>query len=170
MKMIMNNEIYINEEPKLEFGFGETLEDPRLGLTMFGAYERKANEIRIGVLGTRNDLVLFKDFLKYLENPNQFADRYDIARPPFLGFENIYSVNIVKNIYEILIEEHDLHDMLYVDNIYDRTYHLSDFYLNKILDYKSKFEDIQIDVWFILISQEVKKHYSPNHIQNQIQM
>ncbi len=157
----MKSEIFINKEPKLEFGFKETLEDPRLGLTMFGAYERKASEIRIGVIGTRNDLVLFKDFLKYLENPMQFADRIDIARPPFIGFENIYSVNIVQNIYEIVIEDYELNDLLYVDNLYDRTYQLSELYLNKILKFKSELEDIQIDVWFIIVSQEIKRHCSP---------
>ncbi len=157
----MRNDVYIVGEPKLEFGYGESLEDPRLGLTMFGPYEKKAGEIRIGAIGTKNDLVLFKEFLKYLENPAQFANQSDIARPPFLGFENTYNVNIIKSVNEIFLEEQEIQAILYNENIYDRTYHLSDYYLNKILDFKSNTEEIQVDVWFVLVSQEIKKHCSP---------
>ncbi len=133
----MRNDFHLNNEPLLEFGHGEALEDPRLGLTMFGPFEKKAKEIRIGVIGTKNDLVLFEEFLKYLDAPNQFANRYDIARPPFLGFENIYGINIIKNIYEIPLDENEVEGLLYVDNLYDRTYQLTDFYLKQILNFKS---------------------------------
>ena len=46
-------------EPRLEFAFGEQLEDPRDGLTMFGPYDRgggAAYGIRAGVIGTKKGI------------------------------------------------------------------------------------------------------------------
>jgi hypothetical protein len=46
--------IYI-PEPKLTFGFGQKMEDPRDGLTLFGPYSKDqySGQVNVGVIGPK---------------------------------------------------------------------------------------------------------------------
>ena len=52
------------DEPKILFGHGQKMEDPREGLAFFGPLEPKLREIRSGVVGTREALEKFKAYVR----------------------------------------------------------------------------------------------------------
>ena len=53
--MIESKLIHI-PEPKLTFGFNQKMEDPRDGLTLFGAYSKNKHigQISVGIIGSKN--------------------------------------------------------------------------------------------------------------------
>ena len=58
------------EEPKLTFGKGQTAEDPRDGLMLFGASEEfSKNSVKAGVVGTTEGIKLYREFVKTLQSP-----------------------------------------------------------------------------------------------------
>src|ERR1700680_3818804 len=59
------NKVSVLDEPKLEFGFRQQLEDPRNGLFLFGPINdhRKPSQIRAGVVGTQQGVSIFHDWL-----------------------------------------------------------------------------------------------------------
>jgi hypothetical protein len=59
------NELIHLPEPKLIFGHGQVMEDPRDGLALFGPFDRKAPQygITVGVVGTAEGIDRFKRWL-----------------------------------------------------------------------------------------------------------
>lgn len=161
MNQPLNQEIKHIKEPLLEFASGQTLEDPRMGLTVFGPFEKKASEIRIGIIGTKVGIDNFKKFLEELKNPSQFANTLDVGRPYFAGIENIFQINIASTIEEVIIPEEEISDRLYVNNVFERTHNTVDLFINYLDEYRASEESINTDIWFIVVPDEVKKNCSP---------
>lgn len=79
------------DEPKILFGYSQMLEDPRDGLTIFGPLENlKPYGIISGVVGTKDGLHKFKNFLKEIEKP--IYNRDNTSRPFFPGFNSIFKM------------------------------------------------------------------------------
>src|SRR4051812_3086971 len=81
-------------EPRLEFAYGQQLEDPRDGLTMFGPYDRGeggAYGIRAGVIGTDQGITRFEKWATSIQRPVGLHDA-ERFRPPFPGFEAAFQV------------------------------------------------------------------------------
>src|ERR1700687_2050398 len=79
-------------EPKLEFGYGQTLEDPRNGLFLFGPIvdPRKPAQIRAGVIGTPKGVSLFREWVhaanRFIPAPSE-STLHQFAFP---GFEAVF--------------------------------------------------------------------------------
>ena len=74
------------EEPCLEFGHGQALEDPRDGLSLFGPLDDgKPYGIRSGVVGTSDGLRRFGEWVGGISGPVRNAEG-DLAHPDFPGF------------------------------------------------------------------------------------
>lgn len=57
-------------EPKLRFGYGQALEDPRDGLTLFGPLDRAGiYGIRGGVIGTAEGIQRFAGWVRTIQTP-----------------------------------------------------------------------------------------------------
>src|SRR5438309_5755420 len=79
-------------EPSLLFRFGESAEDPRDGLTLFGPLdEGKPYGIRAGVIGTADGR---RRFRQWVDKVQSFItnDPSRVARPAFPGFETAFQV------------------------------------------------------------------------------
>ena len=113
------------KEPRLEFGYQQELEDPRDGLNLFGPYDRglgSAYGIRAGVIGTRNGINRFKNWVSAIQKPVGVADAARF-RPPFPGFEAAFQVlwNPEPTI-EIEIDPSELHRDISIDDKYKRIF------------------------------------------------
>src|SRR3989337_4126832 len=77
-------------EPKLRFGFKQSLEDPRDGLTLFGPLDESTLfAVRPAVIGTADAIARFKRWVAEIQRP---IDDAKTSRPPFPGFEAAYNV------------------------------------------------------------------------------
>jgi len=147
-------------EPELLFGFNQSVEDPRDGLSLFGPLDQgKPYGIRAGVIGTQRGIQLFKDWLLKLQSPIGLG--LDIARPVFPGFEAIFGIpwNPEPSI-EIVIPDDTLSTTIHLDDKYLRVYRTVELFEKGITD-TIKQEDSMADIWFIVIPDEVYKYGRP---------
>lgn len=153
-------------EPRLEFAFGQQLEDPRDGLTMFGPYDRGqggAYGIRAGVIGTKTGIGRFK---KWVESIQQAVGLKDAARfrPPFPGFEAVFQIAWnVEPTLEIVIDPHELDRLIRVDDKYKRIFGTVDHFASKLIDAKLT-EEAKPDLWFVVIPDEVHTLCRPESV------
>lgn len=92
--MIESKLIHI-PEPKLTFGFDQKMEDPRDGLTLFGAYSKNKHigQISVGIIGSKEQREYVKSYLKRIHQP-VISEKTDVARPYFPGLEATFDIFI----------------------------------------------------------------------------
>lgn len=153
VKMTMNNNLIYFDEPKLTFGYNQTSEDPRDGLTLFGPYEPAlSNEIQVGVIGTKSGLESYVEFVKRLEKP---IISTNVQRPSYPGFEAVFGVKWPsKPVIERIVEDDLLDVLLSTSNLQERTYKIVNLFLDEIKKVKNE-EDVNVDVWFVVIPKSV---------------
>lgn len=157
------NELIKIEEPKILFGFNQKLEDPRDGLTLFGPLENlKPYGIISGVVSTNDGLEKFKKFLKEIEKPVYNKDT--ISRPFFPGFNAVFKMEwSPEKIYHLPINESELGNCLYNEEVHARTFNTVSLFANKIIDAK-KDEHPDINLWFVIIPDIVYEACHPQSI------
>jgi hypothetical protein len=137
------------------------MEDPRDGLTLFGPLDQgKPYGIRAGVLGTKDGIRRFKNWVAKIQSPISNASP-DIARPAFPGFEAIFRIpwNPVPAL-EIVIDETELHRSLHLDDKHLRVYKTVEVYSARILD-AIREEDAKVDIWFVVVPDDVYRYCRP---------
>lgn len=161
------------EEPEIMFGDNQVTADPREGLILFGPHEKLRHySIVAGVVGTKRGIDNYKEFVKALNMPiistkwsypakSHVSD--ELQRPSFPGFEAVFNVKwSPQPDLEIEIDFTEIATILRtVRNKKKRADALVDLYLAKILDAKSK-EDIQPNIWFILVPKKIWEDCRPN--------
>lgn len=150
-KMLMMNDLIWLTEPQLEFHFGQALEDPRDGLRLFGPLdEGKPYGIRAGVIGTRDGIRRFKNWVERINLPIHDFDE-GFARPPFLGFETVFRIPWdPKPLIELEIPIEDIEKAVHLDDKHQRVFKTVDLYSSRILKAVRE-EDIQVDLWFVIV-------------------
>lgn len=166
----MGNLIRLSE-PTLLFGHNQALEDPRDGLTLFGPLdEGKPYGIRAGVIGTPEGIKYFKKWVLKLQGLIS-ADKYSIARPPFPGFEAVFRIpwSPQPNL-EVLIQNKELYDRLYLDDKHQRVYKTVDLYEKGIVDAINN-EEQKVDIWFVIVPDAVYKYCRPkSYVESDIRL
>jgi len=156
----MKELIYI-EEPNILFAHGQKCTDARDGLALFGPLNNLYG-IKSGVVATKDGLKIFKDYLNHIQKP--IYNTNSITRPMFPGFEAVFgckweSESIVFK--EVTNEE--IGKLLYNDSTHKRTYDLVSLFINKIIA-ANKNEDEKVDVWFVIVPDEIYKYCRPNSV------
>ena len=150
------------EEPVLEFGHGQAVEDPRDGLTLFGPLDvGKPYGVRAGVVGTRVGVKRFIGWIKELSGPIR-GPAGGLAHPDFPGFEAVFGIpwsaspTVVKT-----VSSDKLAEILRLDDGHIRVYRVVDMYHRKIVE-ALRDEDVGVDIWFVVIPDEVYKYGRPH--------
>ncbi|WP_303920878.1 hypothetical protein [Draconibacterium sediminis] len=155
----MKELIYL-DEPKILFGNGQKMEDPRDGLTLFGPIENNLPYgIINGVVGTKDGLKKFKNFVKYLQKPiNNFNNN---TRPFYPGFEAVFRTKweADKTVFKEITDS-DIGKHLFHEDTHTRTYNLVSLFTEKIISAVED-EDARADVWFVIIPEEIYKYCRP---------
>lgn len=148
-------------EPTLLFGYDQAMEDPRDGLSLFGPLdEGKPYGIRAGVLGTKDGIRRFNNWVACIQGPISNVPP-DVARPPFPGFEAVFRIPWnPKPTLEIPISEDELNRCLHLDDKYQRVYKTVDVYSTKIIE-AIKEEESAVDIWFVIVPDDVYKYCRP---------
>jgi len=151
------------EEPKLTFGKGQTAEDPRDGLMLFGASEEfSKNSVKAGVVGTTEGIKLYREFVKTLQSPiisskKIYGSEIDIEaqRPSYTGFEATFGIEWNEEpVLSKFLDEGQIENLLRIKNKKKRTRQLVDYYANKIVESRSK-DDKRVDLWFVIVPRSV---------------
>lgn len=149
------------EEPRLEFGYGQALEDPRDGLSLFGPLDdRKPYGIRSGVVGTSDGLRRFSRWVGEISGPVRSAEG-DLAHPGFPGFEAVFGVPwSAQPTVAREVSRDELDEVLRIDDGHVRVYRMVEMFAQKIIEVVRD-EDVTVDVWFVVIPEEVYAYGRP---------
>jgi hypothetical protein len=149
------------KEPLLEFGYGQQVEDPRDGLTLFGPLEEaKPHGIRIGAIGTRTGLERLKRWLTNVQAP-VFDQEPSIARPTFPGFEAVFGIPLHPEPYiELEYSQNELEQVLFIENRHEAIYRTVSLFEERIARALRE-SDERVDLWFVVESDELYKYGRP---------
>ena len=134
------------DEPRLEFGYRQSLQDPRDGLTLFGPLDDgKAYGIRAGVVGTPDGVKRFSRWVSELSGPIRTKEG-GLVHPDFSGFEAVFGVPwspVPATAREISARE--LSEVLRIGDGNIRVYRAVNMYAEKINEV-SRDEDVGVDI------------------------
>lgn len=153
--------IYITE-PRLTFGYGQKMEDPRDGLTLFGPYSREqySGQINIGIIGPEIQRNYVIEYLNSIHKP-VVSLMPDIARPYFPGLEAAFGIFInFSSIQQINIDATKIRDYLKYTDAHQRVFHLSNLYANALIKFTNE-EHAPVSVWFVAIPDDVYRYSRP---------
>lgn len=151
--------IEIISEPKLEFGYRQTLEDPRNGLFLFGPIidNRTPSQIRAGVIGTPRGVAMYR---RWVEAANKFipaASANSLHQFPFPGFEAAFRSRWpISPITEIAVSPTEISNTIRLSDRYKAIYDTVSVFERPIRR-RLRDDDVQVDVWFVIIPDEVWK-------------
>ena len=121
-------------EPVLLFNYGQAMEDPRDGLTLFGPLEQGSPlGIRAGVVGTRDGIAKFQTWVERIQMPVKTTTPIP-SRPVFPGFESIFRRPwSPKPVQTVAIGDEELKRALYRDDRYKRVYDTVELFAGGII-------------------------------------
>lgn len=161
----MRHELKFFDEPLLEFGFKQTAANPKAGLFFYGPLEEKSRprHIKIGVVGTGEGLRLYRGWATAI---NSFIDPLvpdSLNHVPFAGLSAVFSTSINS--------EPELHMELSPTKLASairsgkrheavkQTVSLYEDAVRRGLE-----EDAGIDVWFVVIPDDVYRYGRPQSV------
>ena len=156
------SKLTVLSEPKLEFRYGQTMVDPRDGLTMFGPYDTDSGyhprNISYGVIGTENGIGLLSDWTKYVMiGPCEYVESNIRLWPPFPGFESAFHSTWAKEPTKThTLDSEDLRHLSRNKNANERTSSIVKRYIRGITKFGLK--DESVDVIFCIVPDEVWKN------------
>src|SRR6267143_5090467 len=120
------------EEPKVRFGHGQSLEDPRDGLTLFGPLD-EGYEISWGVVGTREGIRKFHAWADKVQRPvTGSASTY--ARPLFPGVEAAFGIPWrVTPALSLEVDPGTLHEAVRIDDSHQRVFKSVEIFATSVL-------------------------------------
>lgn len=156
----MKELIYI-QEPNILFAHGQKCTDARDGLALFGPLNNLYG-IKSGVVATQDGLKIFKNYLNHIQKP--IYNTNSITRPMFPGFEAVFGCKweAASIVFKEVTNE-EIGKLLYNDSTFKRTYDLVTLFINKIIT-ANKNEDENVDVWFVVVPDEIYKYCRPESI------
>ncbi|MBN9368575.1 MAG: hypothetical protein J0H59_16295 [Comamonadaceae bacterium] len=129
----MSNTFHFLGEPLLEFGHGQTAEDPHDGLALFGPAEAKQQLPDNIVLGTASGIEAWKNWCAALNAP---ASCIDPARhrawPPFPGFDVAFGAKWPSPIRSYAIDAAKLSDASRKADKHDRAFAVTGLYMEQV--------------------------------------
>lgn len=161
----MNTLIYF-KEPQLLFKYGEALEDPRDGLTLFGPLESKPPfGISYGVVGTDAGINRFYRWVEKVQRPlyHELPSKRDLWIP-FPGFEAAFGIPFpTKAVVEKRINPEVLKKILIEKDNYQRVHQTVSLYTTPIFDFYQN-ADESINLWFVISPESVFKTCRPESL------
>jgi hypothetical protein len=158
----VNRRLLTIPEPRLMFDNGQTLENPKDGLLLFGP-EDKPIGIQYGVVGTEDGIARFKTWAKKLRGVVA-ADPEISSSVTFPGFETIFrtSWNTEPRI-TITVEEAALQSAVKNTDSHQRVFDTVDIFAAPIRRWVKE-EDPKVSLWFVVVPEYVWEKCRPNSI------
>ena len=159
--MKMNSHLVYIEEPTLKFAYNQSAIDCRDGLTLFGPYDKASGSIRVGFIGTKQGLSLYRSFVRQINKPI-FSN--SLGRPFFPGFRSVFSIDWSSEpVASIVLSSNDIDAVLSIQNLKERTFQLVSLYLDRIKQHIEN-EESAIDIWYIVVPNTVLTLCRPHSV------
>ncbi len=151
-------------EPKLVFGLGQSVEDPRDGLGLFGPFDpAQTFGVKYGVIGTKAGIARLLQWIGRIQKPI-FDEPLARLRPPFPGFEAAFGIPFpLKPTATIEFPERELSKVVHIGDTHKRIYETAGFFTQRILEFVRS-EDNKPDIWFVIATEDVYKYCRPQSL------
>lgn len=150
------------KEPRLRFGYDQALEDPKDGLMLFGPSEA-ASGLQYGVVGTPAGLAQIEAWLGKVQKGIP-ADPNVASSVTFPGFETVFRAALpLKPRIQLTIDPDTLGKTVKLSDPHQRVFDTVDMFAGPIRRFVEE-EDPKIDLWFVVIPEEVWKLCRPQSI------
>ncbi len=152
-------------EPLLEFGFNQQTTNPKTGLYLYGPLDDKGKpkHIKTGVVGTKNGIQLFRNWLRVVNSFIEPASDASANHAPYPGFNSVFSTTIgAEPELEVELSQTKLASAIRQGRRHEAVKEAVSIFEDAIrvrLD-----EDIAVDVWFAVIPDEIYKYGRPQAI------
>lgn len=159
----MPPKVILFEEPKIEFRYGQQLEDPHDGLSLFGPFDsdlQGPKSIRYGVIGTDYGIRLLEEWSRAMNRPIIQANDNKKLWPPFPGFDVAFNCMWPeKPSWSFSLNEKDLICASHNRNPYDRAFEIVNMYMEgfKVIEKK----DETYNVIVCIVPDEIYKNCRP---------
>ena len=151
------------DEPDLCFGQEQKLDFSKDDLLLFGPLDRPQNPtgMRIGVIGTSFGIKLYDNWVKSINAYIPASNDDSIHHIPFPGFETIFGAKWpIIPVTKISISEESINNSIRIKDRYQAIYNTVSLYEKEIERYIVE-EDAQVDVWFVVIPEDVYRYGRP---------
>lgn len=129
----MTDTFHFLGEPLLEFGHGQTAEDPHDGLALFGPAESRAQLPDNIVIGTTMGVELWKAWCAALNSPAACVDRgRHRAWPPFPGFDVAFGARWPSPVRSYTVDAEKLSEASWKADRYDRAFAVANLYMEPL--------------------------------------
>ncbi|WKZ33535.1 MAG: hypothetical protein QY316_03775 [Thermodesulfobacteriota bacterium] len=158
--------LYYIEEPRLEFGHGQAMEDPKDGLMFFGPLKdaRSPVEIRVGVIGSKEGINRYRKWVAKINSYIPALKTESAHHTAYPGFKTIFGCKWSDSpICELTITEEEMLGHLYLSDRHEAIFKTVGLFENRIRRYIRE-EDAHIDLWFIIIPEEIYKLGRPKSV------
>jgi hypothetical protein len=120
-------------EPLLQFGYGQTAEDPHDGLALFGPAESRSQMPDNIVIGTGQGIELWKNWCETLNAPVACIDpSRHRAWPPYPGFDVAFGAKWPNPIRSFLVNAELLSDASRKADKFERAFAVANFYVETL--------------------------------------
>jgi hypothetical protein len=151
-------------EPLLLFRYGQGMEDPRDGITLFGPLDQGSPlGVRAGVVGTAAGIEAFSRWTDWIQHP--IRTRTPIpSRPIFPGFETAFRVPWPSApVQAVEIDPAELKRRLFQDDRAQRVFQTVELFAEAIVRNHTE-EESKPDLWFVVIPDDVRKYCRPEAV------
>ncbi len=129
----MNDSFHFLGEPLLEFGLGQTAEDPHDGLALFGPAEPRAQLPGNIAIGTPQGFELWGDWCDALNAPAACIDpARHRAWPPFPGFDVAFGARWPTPVRSFSVDADQLSDASRKADRHERAYAVANLYVEAV--------------------------------------
>jgi hypothetical protein len=147
-------------EPRLQFAYGQEVDDPRDGLTLFGPLdEGNPYGIRAGVVGTAEGVRKFEAWVGRIQHVIANVPP-DVARPLFPGFQAAFRIPWrEKSTLVRYVDPEQLRHSIHIDDAHQRVFQAVDLYEKQMV--AALEEDPKPDLWFVVVPDDVYLNCRP---------
>ena len=154
--------IELIDEPELCFGYDQTAAFAKDGLLWFGPIDdvQKPTTMRVGFVGSTKGMHFYQSWVRQINLP--IAGAKEAAHHmPFPGFEAVFSTQWPEiPVCELTIPEEKILDTIRIKDRHQAIYNTVSLFEDEIRRYINE-EDSAIDLWFVVIPEEVHKYGRP---------
>ncbi|MFP5513144.1 MAG: argonaute/piwi family protein [Alphaproteobacteria bacterium] len=156
-------ELWHIPEPRCVFGYGQSMEHPKDGLTAFGPVHdrRQPREMRIGAIGTANGLRYFRQWVASLQGAIPSPDAEDPKYSMFPGFEAAFRcVWDPEPVAELVLSPGNIDAALRHADPYQAIYRTVGLFEERIRRYMTE-EEAPVTTWFVVLPETVYEYGRP---------
>ncbi|MGG5809165.1 argonaute/piwi family protein [Falsiroseomonas sp. CW058] len=147
-------------EPELSFGHGQTADNPKDGLFLFGPVidETHPRQLRLGVIGTSEGLGRYDRWAARMRGYIPVPDGARAHHMPWPGFEAAFACEWPERpMARIALRLDDLVDAIQIKSRQEAVYKAVGLYLNPILAHLRR-EEARPTLWFVLLPEDIYRY------------